>query len=99
MEIDAKVGILSLAIVILIILFVMYMQKSCKPVIKINSSCPVVDPGSYSNSPLGQCMLSCDRESDECYNQCNGDTECIKKCYERKTVCYSQCYHIFKDSN
>ena len=37
------------------------------------------------------CLCDCDDWSDYCYNNCNNNPNCIKKCYEIKAQCYMAC--------
>lgn len=43
------------------------------------------------STPNNKCLASCDTVSDQCYDACQGDSDCIGKCYQDKGFCYVQC--------
>jgi len=66
-----------------------YLKKNCNPIVQV--SCPNIPSAQYTDTPVGRCLLECDQYSDDCYQNCNKNEDCIRQCYQLKAHCYMRC--------
>ena len=81
--------IITTAIVIVLIL--QYIKTSCQPQVHVYPGCPNIPSSQYTDTPSGRCLLDCDKYSDSCYQECNKEENCVRRCYQIKAQCYMHC--------
>lgn len=78
---------LIITICVLVVIIVYLLKRDCGGVVKIYPVCS----NTIDKSTRGVCLGDCDNINDQCYASCNGDSDCIKHCYEQKAICYEKC--------
>lgn len=89
---DNKFILLIFAVIIAIIIltFGLVSYLKCQQVIQINTG---------NQTPVGLCLLECDKYSDVGYCACDpNDNICIRGCYDEKAKCYMKCLELNKET-
>lgn len=78
---------LIITICVLVVIVAYLLNRECGGTVKIYPACS----NTVDKTAEGICLKNCDNVNDRCYDTCNGNTECIKHCYEQKAECYASC--------